>query len=134
MLQPVIQNSATYEVYIGTTAASRFFLPDDSILRGKRITGVAIRNQNEGGTRKSPSNYPLVSNNALAAGFIALYQDSKAIIQENPMEYFVPDYRQGAYVAVDIEKFSPSTSYVRFADNTRIAAGQCVEITFYYVD
>lgn len=133
MLQPTIQNSNTYEVIV-KQGVSKFLLPDDAILRKKRITGVAIRNQNSGGTRLSTTGRTLVSNNALSACFISLFQDSKAILNDCPAEYFVPDDRQGAYVAVNIPQFSPSTSYVRFADNTRISDDQVVELTFYYED
>lgn len=134
-MDPVVLASNTYEVVINSTAVSKFPLPDDSILRGKTIVGVAIRNQStlDGVTRKSASGRDLVSNNALAAAFVSLFQDSKAILQDAPAEFFVPDYRQGQFVPVEIEAFSPSTSYVRFADSARISTNQVVEITFYYL-
>lgn len=133
MQEPII-NSATYEVVIGSTAQSKFILPDDAILRGKEIVGVAIRNQNSAGSSVTVSGRVLVSNVALDAAFVNLFQDSKAIIQDCPASYFVPNYRQGEYTPVKIKQFSPSTSYIRFADSSRIAANQAVEITFYYND
>lgn len=132
----LVMNAATYEVVIGNTSATKFALPDDSILRGKKIVGVAIRNQStlDGVTRVSPSGATLVSNNALAACFITLKQDSTAIIDDVPAEYFVPDYREGEFVPVQIDRFSPSTSFIRFAATGRVSLNQVVEMTFYYLD
>lgn len=133
MQDPII-NSSTYEVVIGSASQSKFILPDDAILRGKEIVGVAIRNQNSAGTSLTVSGRTLVSNLALDVAFVNLFQDSKAIIQDCPANFFVPNYREGEYVPVQIKQFSPSTSYIRFADSARIAANQAVEITFYYID
>lgn len=126
--------SNTYEVVINSTAVTKFTLPDDAILRGKTIVGVAVRSQStlSGVTSKSASARTLVSNNALASGFLSLLQNSTAIIQECPLNFFVPDFRAGWYAPVRIEDFSPSTSYVRFADASLLTVNQCVEITFYY--
>lgn len=134
MDNPLVRASKTYEVVINSTAVGKFPLPDDSILRGKTIVGVAIRNQSEvlGITRESPSGRDLVSNSALAACFVSLFQDNKAIINECPAEFFVPDLRQGNFVPVYIESFSPSTSFIRFTDNARLTLNQAVEMTFYY--
>lgn len=129
-----VPNAATYNLVVPSTGVGRLRLPDDAILAGKTIVGVAIRNQNSAANRATSSGNTLVSNAALAASFLSLYQNNKAVIDSVPAEYFVPDYRQGEFVATRIEQFSPSTSYITISDATRVSTGQAFEITFYYED
>lgn len=130
----LILNSATYEVEVGNRLDAQWRIPDDAILRGKTIVGIAIRGQDSGNTRKTVSGKTLVSNTALGVSFITLKQDAKAIIADSPMQAFVTDLKEGQPTPVRIPQFSPSTSYIRCSDFNQLTNGQAYEITFYYED
>ena len=132
-MKSTIQYSTTVEVRIDSTTNLRFNLPDDDILRAKRITGIGLRRRN-GANGRTYTNRPIISDDAIADGHLTIECDNVKIIDNLPLEVLAINSGDRDVWPVDLEGITPTKSYVSFAQAANIAAGQSVELIFFYED
>ena len=112
---------------------SSYKLDHVSILDDAEIIGAFIRPQNAAGNRKDSFGKPLVSNAALACGYITLDRGGFKVLDSCPLEFFERETLQGEYVQLDIrDGIETSRSEVNFSDPSTLTDGQVLEITFIY--
>ncbi|NOX64631.1 MAG: hypothetical protein GXO85_02250 [Chlorobi bacterium] len=126
----------THTIEIETEAGQQIYnIPDADFLRDKPIIGMVMRGFHA--DRKSKNGRSFVSDAVLKESFLTLMIDSKAIINDLPMEYLVANAGDmpGDYATIFIEKgFDPSTSSIRVASSGNIVTNEAFEITFIFMN
>lgn len=130
----LIPYSTTIDVQITNGSLRTFNFPDNELLRGKTVIGIAVRRQNSSDTAQTESGRTLVDDDALAVCFITLEADSIRVLDSIPAELvaFDPDDRR--YTPIELRGFTPTKSTIEFSDTTNISTGESLEITFIYTD
>jgi hypothetical protein len=122
--------TTSVEVEIGGTSGT-YALPDDSILRDKRILGFFVM-PNESGTAKSPMNRPLASEAAVNSSYLTLKFVNDDVISSHPLSDFRTNKDDRTLRRWDICGLNPSKSYIKVGDTSLIAAGQSIILQFVY--
>jgi len=125
--------SHAIEVKILNTTG-RYPLPDDSILREKKLVGIFIAG-NADNDRKAPaSGNDIVSDAALRNSYLTLVDVNKQLIADHPLtDIAITDYdRQHRKIA--ISSLTPDKSFIQVADTSLISAGQSFLLHFIYLN
>ena len=116
------------------SAVSKIFLPNDDILRNKRIVGIEVYGRNSAGNGKSPLNRALITDQAIHESFLTFLCDNSEVLDSMPLQKLKADPADKPVLRMDLVGISPTKSYITFADTTSIAAGQSVLVGLYYED
>ena len=125
--------SHAIEIKINNTIG-RYPLPDDSILREKKLVGIfTIGNPNS--DRKAPaSGNDIVSDAALRNSYLTLVDVNKQLVADHPLtDITITEYdRQHRKIA--ISNLTPDKSYIQVADTALINAGESFLLHFIYLN
>lgn len=125
--------SHSIEIRINNTSG-RYPLPDDSILRDKKIVGV-FTVDNPSSDRKAPaSGNNIITNAALRNSYLTLVDVNKELIETHPLSDLAITQYDRSHRAVSLDKLTPDKSYITVADTTTIAAGQSFLLHFIYLN
>lgn len=124
--------STAIEVFV-TDTRGKYMLPDDSILREKRVVGIFINN-NPDDDRFSPLERPLIDDAALFSGYLTLVDVNNHVIDKHSLIDICVNLSDRTLRVVDICRFNPSKSYVQIADAAnKIAVGESILLHFIYI-
>lgn len=127
--------SHTISVKVTSVTKTRYFLPDDDILRGKRIVGVSLRRQDDSDDSRDVNGDTLVADDIISASFLTIEADSVRVLNQIPMDLIAFDANADTrYVAVEFAGFTPSKSVIDISDAANLAANEVFELTFFYTE
>lgn len=125
--------SHAIEVKINNTTG-RYPLPDDSILREKKLLGVfTVGNPNS--DRKAPaSGNDIVSDAAIRNSYLTLVDVNKQMVADHPLTDITITQYDRSHRKIAITSLTPDKSYIQVADTTTIAAGESFLLHFIYLN
>ena len=126
-------SSHLVEVKIDSTNPRIYYLPDDSILRGKQILEVFTRD-NPDDNISTPTGRAIVNDTILVNAYLTLVCGNKRFFDDHPLTDFVPERNNGLHRQLFAPNFNPSKSYVSIAGSTTITTGESIILHFIYVD
>ena len=116
-----------------TNTLGRYYLPDDSILRNKKILGVFTYN-NPNSDRKAPaSGQSIVTDAALRNSYLTLADSNKLLINEHPLADIAITGNDRQHRKVQLNTLTPDKSYILVADVTTISVNQSFLLHFIYL-
>lgn len=118
------------EVYVNGTGGTYKF-QDDSIIRGKRILGMFVPN-NEDDSAVSPSGRPLASDEAVRSSYITLKMNNDEVIHEHPMSDFLNSNGDKNLRMLNMCNLNPSKSEIKVGDTSLISTGESFLLQFIY--
>lgn len=125
--------SHAVEIKILSTV-NRHNLPDDSILRNKKILGVFTYN-NPNTDRKAPaSGNDIISDAALRNCYLTLADANKLLINNHPLFDIAITGSDRQHRKIQLNVLTPDQSYLFFADTALIAVGESVLLHFIYLN
>lgn len=121
------------EVKILNTSG-RYPLPDDSILREKKIVGVfTIGNPNT--DRKAPgSGNNIITDAALRNSYMTLLDSNKELIAVHPLYDIAITGTDRQHRKIRISNLTPDRSYIEVADTSLISVNQSFLLHFIYLN
>jgi len=117
-----------------TAAVAKISLPDNDILRNKKVVGIETYGRNSAGNGKSPINRVFITPQAMQESYLTFLCDNAEVLQQIPLQKILADGADKNVLAFEVTGISPTKSYIEFADTTSIAAGQSVCLGIYYED
>lgn len=125
--------SHAVEIKINNTTG-RYPLPDDSILREKKLLGVfTVGNPNT--DRKAPATgNPIVTDAAARNSYLTLVDVNKQMVADHPLTDITITAQDRQHRKIAITSLTPDKSYIQVADTTLIAAGQSFLLHFIYLN
>lgn len=138
MEQRIVPYTITQEIQLQNTTKTRYYLPDDDILRTRNVIGVAFRRQNSGGDRATITGNELVADDVLGVSFLSLQSDGVNFLDRCPIDYLAinPDSEniQFRYITLDLPNgFNPTKSFIDISIVNNLVEGTAYEITFIYL-
>lgn len=116
------------------SAVNKHYLPDDSILRNKKILGVFTYN-NPNADRKAPaSGNNIITDAALRNCYLTLADANKLLISDHPLSDIAITGNDRQHRKIQLNVLTPDKSYLFFADTAVIAANQSVLLHFIYLN
>lgn len=110
----------------------RFPMPDNELLRGRRIVGMFVRKQDADSKAVDENGAVLVSEDGVRAVKVMFQVESIEKIARLPLEaFYQTDFR--LYTDLDMNGFNPQKSFVEVDVSTDIADGEVVELNFIYL-
>lgn len=131
--QKPVAKFALIEVQITQTTNPIYKLPDDDILRNKRVVGICTYRRNSS-AGNSPLNRPLPTDAAIWEGYLNLQCDNANVLQLVPLQQIALSPEQREMFPVDLVGISPTKSEVIFPDGGELTAGQSILLGISYVD
>lgn len=133
----IVPYTITQEIQIQNGTKTRYYLPDDDILRTRNVIGIAFRRQDSNGDRATITGNTLVADNVLGVSFLSLQSDGVNFLDRSPIDYLAinPDSEniQFRYIPLDLPNgFNPTKSFIDISDVTNLVVGTAYEITFIY--
>jgi len=121
------------EVQVGDTSG-KYFLPDDSTLRQKKIVGF-FTNDNDDDDKLSPTGRAIVSPAAIKNGFLTIYHGNDKKIDALPLEQIAVSLAERDVYPFELQCLSPSKSFIQVASPSgKVAAGESFLLYFIYLD
>lgn len=118
------------EVLVGDTNGT-YKLPDDSILRDKRIIGAFVPD-NSDNTAKSPTGRSLASNEAVRSTYLTLKHNNDEVLMDHPLSDFLQESGDRVVRMLDLCNMNPQKSEITVGDTSLITAGESFLIQFIY--
>lgn len=118
------------EVQINGTGGT-YSLPDDSILREKRILGMFVPD-NVDDSADSPTGRPLVSNAAIRSSYITLKQNNDEVIMDHPLSDFLLQAGDRTIRQLNMCSMNPQKSEITVSDTSLITSGESIILQFIY--
>ena len=106
-------NSTTIEVPI-KDLNGKYFLPDDAILRGKRIISIFSPNNANDDAFSPNSTSPLPSPEAYRSAYLTLMCQNKSFLDAHPLMDLVITDSDRNHRMVEADGFNPSKSFIWF--------------------
>lgn len=123
----------TIEVKINSTYG-KYPLPDDSILRDKKIVGV-FTVANPSSNRKAPaSGNNIITDAALLNSYISLFDANKQMIADHPLYDLAISASDRSHRKIAISQLTPDKSYILVSDTSLISANQSFLLHFIYLN
>lgn len=127
------------EVKVNSTSATKFFLPDSDILRGKTVVGIANYPQRQvsaSDTVFGLSGNAVVSETVLNGSFLTLEADSLRFIESMPLRQCnIGDVDREFLPVANVDGFNPTRSYIDFAgDTANLVASTSFVLGFFYIN
>src|SRR5690606_41909482 len=117
------------EVQIANTGGN-YYLPDNTIVRNKRIVGMFIPD-NTGDTAYSPSGRPLASNAAILSSYITLKAYNDDILSEHPCSELLITTADKSILLVELCNVNPQKSTILIGNAAAlVTAGESIMIQF----
>lgn len=128
------QNLATQsvEVYCDNTAG-KYFLPDDSVLREKKIVAF-FAESNDDDNKVSPTGRNLVSPAAIQNARVTIYNVNNKTVDALPLEQVAITPTERDIFPFELQCVTPSKSYVHIPGGTGVTAGESIMLHFVYID
>lgn len=126
-------SSHSVEVKIDSTNPRVYYLPDDSILRGKQILEVFTRD-NPNDNIVTPTGRNVINDTLLNNAYLTLVCGNKRFWDDHPVTDLVPELNTGEHRQLYAPNFNPSKSYVTIAGAATITTGESILLHFIYVD
>lgn len=129
--------STTIEIEITSATKTRYTLPDDEILRNRKIIGVSTRVQDGSNNKETLTGRPLPPPAVQDTMFLTLVADQVEVIKDLPFEYFSFDSAEGGrdkYLPLELLGFLPTKSEITIADPTGLTTSMSIELTFFYTE
>lgn len=126
-------SSHLVEVKLDSTSPRTYYLPDDSILRGKQILEIFTRD-NSSDNIVSPTGRNIVNDTILLNGYLTLVCGNKRFWDDHPLSDLVPTLNNGEHRQLYAPNFNPSKSYIHIAGSTTLTTGESILLHFIYVD
>lgn len=120
----------TIEVAVPDTTG-RYLLPDDEILRNRRIVGLFVPTQS--GSDKAPSGAAVVSAAAIKSSYLTLKVVNDSVMSEMPLSSIYQEQGVRNVAHVDLCSMNPSKSYIQVGDTSLVSAGQKFLLTIIYI-
>ena len=125
--------SHSVEIRINNTSG-RYPLPDDSILRDKKIIGVFTAS-NPSSDRKAPaSGNNIITDAALRNSYLTLVDVNKELVETHPLVDLAITQYDRSHRAVSLKSLTPDKSYILVADTTTISVNQSFLLHFIYLN
>jgi hypothetical protein len=122
--------TTSVEVQIGNTAGT-YFLPDNSIVRNKRIIGLFVMS-NEDDTANSPTGRPLVADEAVRSSYITLKKDNDEIIHEHALSDFLQNPANDRLRLLNLCNMNPQKCKIQVSNTSLVSAGESIVLQFVY--
>lgn len=122
----------TLEVEINN-ASGEYYLPDDSILRQKRVVGLMV-GSNPSDSAVSPKGRNLISNAAVASTVINLRAGNDLVLDTVPLNFFIQGLNGPETRVIELVNLNPLKSTLTVGDVSLVTTGESVLLTFLYVD
>lgn len=126
-------SSHSVEVRVDQTSPRTFYLPDDSILRGKQILEVFTRD-NPNDNIVSPTGRNMVNDTILDNSYLTLVCGNKRFWDDHPLTDLVSERNDGLHRQLYAPNFNPSKSSITVAGSTALTAGESFLLHFTYID
>jgi len=128
---------ATHNIELKVSDQSgKYYLPEDAILREKRVVGVAVMD-NTAGDIYSPMNRACVSAKGLRNSYLSLVDINNHIIAQHPIPDITVTPQDKTWLPLDLPQFNPSKSFIEVGNPTAanvIAAGESFVLQFAYIN
>ena len=129
-----------YGEQIGTTSVEvqidgsggTFKLPDDSILRGKRIVGMFVQS-NTDDNANSVSGRPLAGDAAVRSSYVTLKQNNDEIIFEHPLSDFLQVSGDREIRILNLCNINPQKCDINVTNASLVSDGESIVLQFIYV-
>lgn len=133
MFRDKIEKFTLVEVQITQTATPIYQLPDDDVLRNKKITGICTyrRNSSDG---YSPLNRQLITDGAMWRGFLNIQCDQSDVLQNLPLQQIAINADDRRLFQVELTGISPTKSTIEFSAATGLTVGESVLLGISYED
>lgn len=119
------------EVIIGSSR--KVLLPDNSILRNKRILGVYVQD-NISDDKQTPTGNNMPPQSQLGNTYLTLLRGSDVIWESKPLTDLMPSLNDGNKQIFNQSEFDPSKSYIYISGSAAISSGDAIAIYFVYVN
>lgn len=116
-----------------TTSGSKYYFPDDQILRDSRIVAFFVP-LNPNGDTLSITDRPIINDNLLNNASITLFYGNGRYVEDLPLISVSVGKDQTEVKPFEIPCFSPSKSYVTIRTNGTITTGESVQVLFIYLE
>lgn len=126
-------SSHSVEVRVDATNPRIYYLPDDSILRGKQILEIFTRD-NPNDNIVTPTGRAVVNDTILDNSYLTLVCGNKRFWDDHPLQDLVPTQNDGFHRQLYAPNFNPSKSYISVAGSTALTAGESFLLHFTYID
>lgn len=131
--QKPVEKFVLVEVQITQTTNASYKLPDDDILRNKRVTGIAVyRRSSTAGY--SPLNRQFPTDAAIWEGYLNLQCDNANVLSLIPLQQIAINADDRSMYPVDLSGISPTKSEIIFPDGGELTTGQSICLGISYVD
>jgi len=125
--------SHAIEVKINNTTG-RYPLPDDSILREKKLLGVFTVG-NPSADRKAPaSGNNIITDAAARNSYLTLVDVNKQMVADHPLTDLTITQYDRQHRKISISSLTPDRSYIEVADTSLISTGQSFLLHFIYLN
>lgn len=125
------------EVLIQDTSG-KYFLPDDSLIREKKVVGLFVRKNPNGDVYSPDTQRASIGDVALRSAYITLKDANKEVILNHPLADFAITDEDRSHRKLVLDSITPSKSYIVIANPTvpggKITAGQSILLQFLYID
>lgn len=126
------ENWGTTSIEVEISSANGTYkLPDDSILREKRIIGLFMPS-NEDGTAVSPSGRDLVSDAAARSSYINIKQNNDEVLMDHPLSDFLQTTGDRSVRLLNMCNINPQKCEIVVGDTSLITIGESVLLQFIY--
>lgn len=129
-----VYKSTYVEVQIDVATSKPIHLPNDDVLRGKKVTGIAALRRNSAGQGKSELNRPLVSDQAMIEGYLTMKCDSQSVLDRISLDYISVSQDDKEVLQTELIGITPTKCFVQFADAGSINVGESVVLMVFYED
>lgn len=121
-----------------TDTTGKYYLPDDDLLRNKKVVGMFTRKNPSGDVYSPDTQRPALGDIALRSAYITLKDANKELLLSHPLADFAITDEDRSHRKIVINQLTPSKSYVTIANplvpGAKIAAGQSILLHFLYID
>ena len=133
MFRDKIQKFTLVEVQITQVTTPIYSLPDDDILRNKKVTGIAVyrRISSDG---YSPLNRQLITDAAMWRGYLNIQCDQSDVLQQLPLQQIAINADDRRLFEVELTGISATKSTIEFSAATGLTVGESVILGISYED
>lgn len=108
-----------------------FKLPDDAILRNKKILGLFVQ-MNPDDNVNAPSGRPLASDAAVRSTYITLKQNNDEVVFEHPLSDFGQTTGDREIRILGMCDINPQKSEINITNASLVSDGESIVIQFIY--
>jgi hypothetical protein len=133
MFQDKVQKFTLVEVQIGQINTPVYSLPNDDILRNKRIQGITVYRRS-GSDGYSPLNRQFITDAAMWKGYLTIQCDNADVLENLPLQHIAINADDRSFFPVDLTGISATKSTISFASASGLTVGESVLLGISYID